>query len=197
MPRSLLLLLSIVPALSACSASTSTPSPAAHDDAGVAASDAGSTASVDDAGPANPGAGGATAITGSLGALGAAKSTVSSLWISNSGESLIYMSSAPITCATLANSRWLGSVASGAQVVEVVLKGAPAIGTLQVPPAEVNYAQGGKSSAYEVTASSGSLTFTKAEAKGVVEGSFSATYDSGDSLSGTFHADFCSGGQGY
>jgi hypothetical protein len=141
--------------------------------------------------------GGATALTGTLGKLGDAKPTVSSLFISNSGETLIYLSSAALTCAQLTESRWLGSVSSGAQVVEIVISGAPALGKVAVPPAEVNYAGGGKSSSYEVLADSGSITFTKFEAKKVVEGTLSASYGGSDSIKGTFHAEFCVGGQGY
>ncbi len=138
-----------------------------------------------------------THLTGTLGKLGAAKDIVSSLAISNSGETLIYLSSAELTCELLAKSRWLGSAPAGAQVVELIVKGAPKLSTYDVPPAEVNYAEGGKSSAYEVAASSGSITFTTAETNGVVEGTVTATYDNGDTIDGTFHATFCDGGQGY
>jgi hypothetical protein len=61
---------------------------------------------------------------------------------------------------------------------------------------EVNYAPGGMSSAYEVNASSGSITFTAAMANGPVEGSVMATYPMG-SLMGTFHAEFCANGSQY
>ncbi len=195
--------------IAACSSSPSgvpTVTPGSVD-AGTPGSDAGSTA---DAGSSQGGNDsgaktdsgsvvntGTTALTGTLGTLGAVQPTVSSLWISNSGESLLYLSSAPITCEQLKTSRWLGSVAKGAQVVELVLKGDPTTGTLKVPPAEVNYAGGGKSSSYEVGATSGSITFTKAEPKGVVEGTLNAAYDGADTLSGAFHAVFCDGGQGY
>ena len=64
-----------------------------------------------------------------------------------------------------------------------------------MPPSEVNYAQGGKSSAYEVNADSGKISFTAADAQ-VVEGTVMATYGS-KSLSGTFHAEFCANGQNY
>jgi hypothetical protein len=95
--------------------------------------------------------------------------------------------------------RWLLMLPGDAQVLEVVVRGTAKVGTLQIAPAEANYAQGGKSSSTETVASSGSLTFTKVEAKGVIEGMVSASYSSifggsGDVM-GTFHADFCQGGQ--
>jgi len=157
---------------------------------GIPAVDAGETR--DAAPPTDDG----TSLAGNLGKLGAAKPTVSSLVISNSGETLIYMSSVAITCETVKTSRWLGSLAAGSQVVEVVVRGAPTVGTVMVPPGEVNYAGGGKSSSYEVNADSGSIVFTKAVANGPVEGTLSAKYGS-DSLTGSFHAEFCAGGQGY
>ena len=136
-----------------------------------------------------------TSLNGTLGTLGAVQPTVSSLWISNSGETLIYMSSAPITCDQLTVSRWLGSTTAGSQVVEIVVKGAPQVADYPVPPGEVNYARGGKSSAYEVNADSGKISLTAADAQ-VVEGTVMATYGS-NSISGTFHAEFCAGGQNY
>jgi hypothetical protein len=145
------------------------------------------------------GGSGSTSLTGMLGALGAVQPTVSGFVISNSGETLVYLTSAPLTCAQLKVSRWLGSFTAGAQVVEIVIKGAPKVGTavnVGVFGGEVNYAAGGKSSAYEQVASSGSITFTKSEPMGVVEGTVTATYPMG-SVMGTFHAEFCAGGQGY
>lgn len=135
-----------------------------------------------------------TRLTGTLGDLGPVEPTVSSLYISNSGETLVYMSSAAITCSTLQNSRWLGSTTSGSQVVEIVISGDPAVKTFA--DAEVNYAKGGRSSSYEKNADSASVTFTKVEANSVVEGTLSATYGA-NSISGTFHATFCANGQGY
>jgi hypothetical protein len=105
------------------------------------------------------------------------------------------MSSATITCDQLTVSRWLGSTTAGSQVVEIVIKGDPNVADYPVPPSEVNYAQGGKSSAYEVNADSGTIAFTAADAQ-VVEGTVMATYGS-KSLSGTFHAEFCANGQNY
>ena len=127
------------------------------------------------------------------------KPTVSSLVISNSGERLVYLSSAPITCDTLSVSRWLGSIDANAQVVEIVVKSSFATGTVAVGKgAEVNYAKGGRSSSYEQAAATGSVTFTINDPTGVAEGTVMATYASptGD-VSGSFHAEFCAGGQGY
>jgi hypothetical protein len=177
---------------------------APRDSGNVTTSDAGSTdaaiTTTDAAtGDATVAAGG-TSLTGTLGALGPVKPTVTGFVISNSGETLVYLTSAPLTCAKLMMSRWLGSFTADAQVVEIVIKGAPKVGTAVTVGGfvggEVNYAAGGKSSAYEVTAASGSITFTKSEPMGVVEGTVMATYAMG-SVMGTFHAEFCAGGQGY
>ncbi|MDB4937569.1 MAG: hypothetical protein JWP87_4541 [Labilithrix sp.] len=197
---SLLLLLPVVGvcvATEACSSSTSAP--IASGDAGSSGT-SGSSGDVmhpPDAATTDGSSAGGTALTGKLGALGDVKPTVSSLWISNSGETLVYMSSAPLTCEQLKTSRWLGAATAGSQVIEIVIRGAPKVGDVAVPPGEVNFAQGGKSSSYEVNADSGNITFTKAEATGVVEGTLSASYAGGDTVSGSFHADFCAGGQGY
>jgi hypothetical protein len=146
---------------------------------------------------------GTTSLTGTLGALGAIKPTVNSWVISNSGETLIYMSSAALTCPMLQTmgTPWLSTVAAGAQVIEVVVKGAPMVKTYSVGGVnggEVNYAPGGMSSSYEKNAASGSITFTKAMANGPVDGTVMATYSNptGD-LTGTFHAEFCANGSNY
>jgi hypothetical protein len=144
--------------------------------------------------------GGGTVLTGTLGDLGEVEPTVSTLVIANSGEVLIYMSSAPITCELLTESRWLGSVDAGSQVVEIVVPAARTTGTVPVEDggAEVNYAPGGMSSAYEQSADAGSVTFTRFTPQGVAEGTFNATYgDPAGNVSGTFHAEYCAGGQGY
>jgi hypothetical protein len=167
------------------------------DAGGGGGSDSGSTAGADTAGGA-PTTSGTTALEGTLGELGAVKPIVSSLVILNSGERLVYMSTAPITCDTLSTSRWLGSTPADSQVVEIVVKASVTTGTIPVGKAEVNYAKGGRSSSYEVNASSGSVTFTINDPMGVAEGSVDATYDSpAGSVKGTFHAEFCDGGQGY
>ena len=171
-------------------------------DAGSSQDAGGSGEAGADAGaPAGDGGGPSTQLTGMLGTLGAVKPTVSSFVITNSGETLIYLSSAPITCEMLMaeGGRWLQKVASGAQVIEIVVKGTPSVGApvnVGLFGGEVNYAPGGMSSAYETGATSGSITFTKSEPMGVVEGSVTAQYPSG-SVMGTFHAEFCPGGQQY
>lgn len=137
-----------------------------------------------------------TALSGSVGDLGAAKPTVSSLMISNSGETLIYMSSAEITCKQLQESRWLGGTPAGSQIVEIVFSGAPEVGTIDVPPGEVNVAPGGKSSSYETTADSGQIDVTAFEVDSLIEGTLTAAYGR-NTLSGQFHATFCANGQGY
>jgi hypothetical protein len=206
MPTSFsILLFTLCLGLAACGNSDSTTDPAgAAGAAGSGAAGSGAAGSGGDgAGGSAAGAGGGsssgTTLTGTLGALGAVKPTVSSLVISNSGETLIYMSSAPITCQMLQVSRWLGSAQAGSQVVEIVIKGAPKVGetVTDATDGEVNYAAGGKSSSYEVNAKTDTITFTKAEAKGVVEGTVAATYDDGSTISGSFHAEFCDMGQGF
>ena len=141
---------------------------------------------------------GETSLTGTLGALGDVQSTVASFVISNSGETLVYLSSKPLTCELLMveGGRWLPKLEGGGQVVEIVVKGAPKLGRVGVGPAEVNYAPTGMSSSHETGARSGSVTFTKSEPMGVVEGHVDATYASGN-LTGVFHAEFCPGGQQY
>lgn len=137
-----------------------------------------------------------TAIHGTLGTLGAAQPTASSLMISNSGETLIYLSSDPLTCDQLTVSRWLGATTAGTQVVELVFSGTPSVTTLPVPDAEVNYAPGGMSSSHELSADSGSITFTAATANTSAAGDFHAKYGS-NLVTGTFHATFCANGQGF
>ena len=78
--------------------------------------------------------------------------------------------------------------------MEIVIKGPPKVGKIA---GEVNFAEGGKTSAGETTADTGSITFTKADPMGIVEGTVSATYADGSEIMGTFHAEFCAGGQGY
>ena len=149
---------------------------------------------------AGGGTSGGTTLTGTLGTLGAVKPIVNSWVISNSGETLIYMSTAMLTCEMMQTmgTPWLSKVAMGAQVIEIVVKGAPTVKTYTVGPlqGEVNYAQGGRSSSYEVNATSGSITFTKAMAMGPVEGTVMATYASGNVM-GTFHAEFCANASQY
>jgi len=139
---------------------------------------------------------GTTALTGTLGTSGAVQPIVSSHVISNSGETLIYMTTAPTTCDDLMTSRWLGSVTPGAQVIEIVVSGPAKVGPGN--KTEVNWAIGGRSSSYEQNAKTANVTFTSAAAMGVVEGTVMATYENPPgSLSGHFHAEFCPNGQDY
>jgi hypothetical protein len=143
-----------------------------------------------------------TKLSGVLGDLGDAQPSLWTVFILNSNETIVYMSSSALTCAEIAGrdgSRWLLKTEVGSQVVEIVVPSASAkLGTVAVGggKAEINYAPGGKSSANEKNASSGSVTFTKVESEAVLEGHFDATYDNpSGQVSGTFHADFCPDGQ--
>jgi hypothetical protein len=186
--RSSLAAASLASLLACSSATTSTPM--ATPDAGTPAEDA--APAVDASGSSG------SSVTGTLGALGAAQSIVSSLVIQNSGETLVYLSSAPLPCSAIQASRWLGTLPAGTQVVELVMPGVPTDGqTVKVPPGEVNYAPGGKSSSYEKSSASGSIVWTKGGAGNDVSGTFSATLGTGDKISGSFAATFCANGQQY
>ena len=122
--------------------------------------------------------------------------TVSSVVITNSGETLIYLSSAPLSCASMQVSRWLGSQPVGSQVIELVMSGAATSGrTVNVPPGEANYAAGGKSSSYEKGASSGMIVVSSATTNGPITGTVHANYSDGSTISGSFNAEFCANGQ--
>jgi len=152
-------------------------------------------------------------LTGMLGTLGPAKPIVAAftihtgpLIVLQDREARIYLSSAPLTCAQISTAGWLSSAAAGSQVTEIVVSsfeqalgapiGAPGTG---IPPnavGEVNYAEGGKSSADEVKATSG-LILTTGLADGGVHGTLDATFADGSHLTGMFNAHFCAGGQIY
>ena len=120
--------------------------------------------------------------------------------IENSGETLIYLSSVSLVCAQLEVSRWLGDLEPGSQVVEIVVPSERATGSVPVElgGAEVNFAAGGMSSAYETAATGGRVTFTQSEPESIVVGTVVAEYaDSGESVRGRFRATYCAGGQGY
>jgi hypothetical protein len=157
---------------------------------------AGATGGAGHAGSA-AGAASKTTLSGTLGALGDVEATDSSLVISNGREVLIYLSSGALTCDQIKTSRWLGSVPAGTQIVEIVVPAAKTSGTVMVGQgAEVNYAEGGKSSSYEKGAKTGSVTFESFEPSGPTTGTVTATYDTpAANVMGTFHADFCQGGQ--
>jgi hypothetical protein len=172
-----------------CNDASTTETTAGGMDGGVQLADA-----MVDAAPAYDSA--TTELTGTLGASGALRPIVSSLVISNSGETLVYMTTAPLTCDELKVSRWLGAFTQDAQVIEIVVSGPPKVGPGN--RTEVNWATGGRSSAYEQGAATASVIFTKGEAMGVVEGTVTATYDKPTGhVSGHFHAEFCPNGQDY
>lgn len=139
-------------------------------------------------------------LTGTLGALGAVKPVINGWATTNGLETLIYLSSSPLTCAQMMTmgTPWLRMLPAGTQVIEIVVRGSAMVGTTNVGflAGEVNYAEGSKSSSNEVNATGGSIMFTKVEDKKVYEGMVMATYPMG-MLSGTFHADWCEGGAEY
>ena len=142
-------------------------------------------------------------LTGTLGALGAVKPIMNGWATTNGLETLIYLSSAPLTCEMMAQMgvKWLRMLPAGTQVIEIVVMANPSAQTYSIGgpaafgAAEVNYAEGSKSSATEVTGSAGSVTLTKTAAMGVMEGTLSVTAPY--MLSGSFHADWCQGGTEY
>jgi hypothetical protein len=150
-------------------------------------------------------ASGGNSATGMLCTLGAVKPIVSALITANSGETLVYLSTVPLTCTQMMASRWLGSTTAGGQMIEIVI--GPAAGgtspsvnmaiSTGLLAGEVNFAPTGGSSGAETTAASGSITFTKFMAMGPAEGTFMASYGCGGMVMGTFKAEFCNGGQGY
>jgi hypothetical protein len=171
--------------------------------AGTGGSSAGSGGSSAGAGGSSGGAGGSSGgtntITGMLGALGAAKPIMNAWATTNGPETLIYLSSAPLSCPDMMTMgvKWLSKLPAGTQVIELVVPGTASTKMYNIGPlmGEVNYAEGSKSSATEVTGKAGSLTFTKVMAKGVHEGSFMVT--SPFTAMATFHAEWCQGGTEY
>ena len=136
---------------------------------------------------------------GTLGALGDVKPVMAGWATTNGLETLVYLSSAPLSCAMMMTrgTKWLASMPAGTQVIEIVVRGAAAAQSYPVGMfmGEVNYAEGSKSSSTEVVGKAGSITYTKADAKGVHEGMVSVTAPF--TLSGTFHAEWCEGGTEY
>jgi hypothetical protein len=152
------------------------------------------------------GAGGSTgagSLTGTLGALGAAKPVVNGWATTNGLETFIYLSSAPLTCAMMMTqgTKWLSTLPAGTQVIEIVLMANATAqmytigGVAALGGAEVNYAEGSKSSATEVTGSAGSVTLTTAMPMGAFDGMLTVTAPY--TLSGSFHAQWCQGGTEY
>jgi len=167
---------------------------------GAAGSAAGSHAG--SGGSSGAAGGNGSSITGMLGALGAVQPIMAGFAITTAtAETAIYLSSAPLTCPQISTpgGRWLGSLPAGTQVIEIVVAGAATAKSYTVGGlggAELNYAAGGMSSSTEKHSSAGSITFTKASTGGVHEGSLMGTNVSG-MIMGSFHAEWCQGGQEY
>ena len=145
-------------------------------------------------------------LTGTLGTLGKAKSTVAAFTTNIGRQALIYLSSAPLTCAQIMTPGWLSSATAGSQVVELVLSPAPVhVGTFPIGAAggafklvgALNYAAGGDPSANEVMAKSGWILLVAIYTDGRLRGRVNATLADGSSLYGDFNAPFCAGGQHY
>src|SRR5689334_7838939 len=105
---------------------------------GSAAGKSGSTASAGSAGKAGSAdppdasaAGGENDLTGKLGALGAVQPIVNGWATTNGNETLIYLSSAPLTCKQMMTegTPWLRSLPAGSQVIEIVVRGRAKVGT--------------------------------------------------------------------
>ena len=177
--------------------------------AGAMMAAAGMNAAGGSAAGSSAGAAGATAsgsagnITGTLGALGPVQPILSGWATTNGLETLIYLATAPLTCEMMMTkgTKWLSTLPAKSQVMEIVVGTPSAVKsyTIGMPAAfgggEVNYAEGSKSSSTEVTGSAGTITLTKAEAKGVQEGMISVTAPF--MASGMFHAEWCEGGTEY
>jgi hypothetical protein len=150
-------------------------------------------------GAGGTGAGNGTSLTGTLGALGAVQPVLNGWATTNGPETLIYLTTASMTCADMMTMgvKWLSKLPAGSQVIEIVVPGAAMVKTypIGVLQGEVNYAQGSKSSSSEVVGQAGSIVFTKAESKGVFEGMVTVTAPF--TLMGSFHAEWCQGGAEY
>ena len=141
-------------------------------------------------------------LTGTLGSLGPAKPIVAAFVIHTGNQGRAYLSSAPLTCAQMMTAGWLSSAAAGSQVTEIVVARSVGAGGFPIeagspdPAGEVNYAAGGKSSADQVKAKSGSILNVEL-IDGGMHGMLDATFGDGSHLTGMFHAHFCAGGQIY
>jgi hypothetical protein len=181
--------------------------------AGMAAAGSGGMAAAGAAGRAGAGGAGgmggsagssAGSLTGTVGALGPAKPVVNGWATTNGLETLIYLSSSPLTCAMMMTqgTKWLSTLPAGTQVFEIVVGASPAAQTYMLGGApaafgggEVNYAEGSMSSSTEVTGTAGSVTLTKTTPMGAQDGMISVTAPF--MVSGTFHAEWCQGGTEY
>ena len=140
-------------------------------------------------------------LTGMLGALGPVEPVLNAWATSNGLETLIYLTTAPLTCEMMKTmgTPWLRSLPAGSQVIEIVVRGKAMVGTTMVGflQGEVNYAEGSKSSSYEVVGSSGSIMFTTADDMMLYEGTIMAMFPGGGMVSGSFRAEWCEGGAEY
>jgi hypothetical protein len=165
-----------------------------------------------DAGPAPTPVHPGNSLTGTLGTLGPAKPIAAALAVHIGKQGVIYLSSAPLTCAQIMTAGWLQSATAGSQVVEIVSSplsaGVYPIGAAggALRMGAVNYAAGGTPSTAEVMAQSGTVLVSAIflgpgdpyTATGLLRGSVvDATFADGSKLAGTFFADFCVGGQHY
>jgi hypothetical protein len=158
-------------------------------------------------GGGNGGQGGTTQggnnLTGMLGLLGPVKPVMVGWATNNGNENLIYLSTAPLTCAMMQTmgTKWLASLPAGTQVIEIVTNNIYiGVGSFDIgfPTGEVNYAEGSKSSSTEVQGTSGppgGLVYTKVIPQMVYEGTVNVTAPF--TLSGSFHADWCQGASEY
>lgn len=146
---------------------------------------------------AGSGAAPGNSLTGTLGALGPVQPILAGFAITNGPETLVYLSSAPLTCAQMmmGGIKWLSKLPAKSQVIEIVIPGTASAKSYKVGnlAGEVHYAEGSKSSSTENTASSGTVVFSEASKGGVHEGSVMATFPNG-MLMGMFHAEWCQGG---
>jgi hypothetical protein len=146
---------------------------------------------------------GSSQITGTLGALGPVQPILAGWATTNGLETLIYLSTAPLTCAMMMTrgTKWLSTLPAKSEVLEIVVGQPSSVKTYTIGTAaafgggEVNYAEGSKSSATEVTGSAGTITLTTANAMGVHEGMIDVTAPY--MASGKFHAEWCQGGTEY
>jgi hypothetical protein len=150
-----------------------------------------------------PAPGGASNITGTLGTLGPVQPLIAGWATTNGLETLVYLSSAPLTCAQMMTRgvKWLSTLPAHTQVIEIVVGNPSAVKSYAIGSSaafgggEVNYAEGSKSSSTEVTGKAGTIMFTTATAKGVQEGTINVSAPF--MASGTFHAEWCEGGTEY
>jgi hypothetical protein len=168
-----------------------------HTDAGVDSGSADTGSAGGDTGAADTGSG-ANTVTGMLGTT-PLNPIMSAYWINNAfpPETIVYLIAGNVSCSQLGTNGWLAAIPAGIQVVELVMPSSTTTGMVSIPSGEANYAFGGMSSTTETSASSGSINITKNDPMGTIEGTVSATYATGGSIMGSFHADSCPGGMGY